>query len=155
MEYTLQKCISDSRRFLRPKHVIQVLTDNDILEWKDLIEKPIPTKGLYRNEITVLSDLKEKERRLRCVQDTAKCDLRELLGKHFSKHEATRIYNLLTANKILSVRLLMSAHEPDLRDIYGIGPVSLNTLMKIKRELWRKASGLVETHDKSGCLLLC
>ena len=139
MEYTLQNCILNTSRLKRREHVLSVLTDNDILNFTDLVNQPLPTKGLWKSEFAYLRDLRQKEAALQSMFHHSETELKRALDGYFTKHEASRVFHVLTANKISSVRLLASASISRLRDIYGIGPKSLDILMKLKTDLWNRA----------------
>lgn len=131
---TLQWNIMNHRNIVktRRQRVIDILNENGIHDYVDLQKESIPRKGLTMNEIRYLSRLKTD---LKYIAEANKAFLYSFysdLHCYTSKHEATRIYNLLKANKIFSERILISVSDDKLSNIHGIGPKSLAVLQKVK-----------------------
>ena len=142
MAYTLDQCIMNNPRLKRRNHVSNVLQANNIWDWDDFVNNPIPTKGLWKSEVQVLIEMRDKEQRIRAYQQRASFELYGILAKYFSKHETSRVYNILTSHRINSVRVFLSIRKSELSAFYGIGPISLEKLMKAKADLWNKAAEL-------------
>lgn len=142
MGYLLDDCIMNSMRLRRKNHVLAVLNANDIWTWTDFVTKPVPTKGLWESEVTVLLDMREKEKRIRTYQEQGCFELKTILARYFTPHETTRVFNILKTNQITSVRIFLSIRKGELAKISGIGKKSLDILMKAKADLWNKAAEL-------------
>lgn len=147
MDYSFESCILNSTRLKRKNHVLSVLNANDIWTWTDFVTKPVPVKGLWKSEITILLEMREKEKRIRAYQQNSSFELKTILARYFSKHETTRVFGILQANKILSVRIFLSIRKGELAAISGIGKKSLDILMRIKQDLWHQAEELVKVSN--------
>jgi len=134
--YNLQTCILKNRRFKRPKHVIKVLTDNDILDFNDFVEKTVPTKGLWRSEVKILLEMKTKETIIHKTRAAYQQELADKLSEYFSKRETTRVAGVLARNNITTLAQLMRIPRHNLICMNGIGRVTIDILMKIKTQLW-------------------
>ena len=132
--YDIQAIIRDNRRISpsRKEKVINILRTNDISCSGDLYSHPIPTKGLTPNEIRVLLYIKEDLKNITEFKKKASDELYKALGMFASKHEQTRIFNILKANEINNIRTLMAASYKKLEDIPGIGAKSIEVLRKVR-----------------------
>lgn len=131
MTYTLDECIINSTRLKRHQHVLKTLHDNDIYSFNDLVAKPIPTKGLWKSEVKILCDMRSKETMIKGRRMDVSKALREKIARYASPHETTRIANLLQANDICSMSMLLATRPSRLREIYGIGPKSEDILIHV------------------------
>lgn len=133
---TLQWNIMNHSRITdaRKQRVIDILEENGIHDYVDLQKELIPKKGLTANEIRQLSKIKKDLEYITKVTKSFSYGFYSDLQHYTSKHEATRIYNLLKANKIFSERILISVSDEKLSNIPGIGPKSLAVLKKIKEK---------------------
>jgi len=132
MCYTLQECLERTGSLRRGKYVYRVLCENGIRTWDDFVAKPIPSKGLYNNEVLALNRIRMKELDIREAKASAYNDLVSLLSKYVRKNDARRIASSLKREDIWSMRLLASTPDEKLEKIYGIGPKSLDILKKVK-----------------------
>ena len=134
-EYSIMNCpkIVKSRR----ARVIDILSKQyHISSWQDLMNWT-PTynykmEGLTVNEVKALAEMREMQKTLYGRKEKAKADLYGKLAKFTSKHETTRIFNILVNHKIESVVQLVSAEEEQLKNLPGIGKKSWAILLKIR-----------------------
>ena len=128
--------IKQSRKMI----VFDILNMNGICTMNDLKNKTIPRKGLTDNEIRQLNSIRNDAKAVFGLRNTALKNLYESLGRFTSRHEQSRIWNLLVQNDILSERLLFATSDEKLNSIYGIGPKSMEVLRKVKERFVRTHS---------------
>ena len=127
----------------RKMTVFDILNRNGIHTIDDLKNTTIPRKGLTANEIRQLNNIRNDAKVVFWLHNTAMKNLHDALGKFTSRHEQSRIWNLLVQNDILSERLLFATSDEKLNSIYGIGPKSMEVLRKVKERF-------VRTHSRTG-----
>ena len=128
--------IAPSRR----QSIFYVLTYKyGIVDMDDLIKWTPPYNhrmyGLSKSEVRFLEDLRRKELLFRNTIEMRKLELKNRLIMRSSedrKREAIRAYNILIANGITNLRLLVAYSNDQLRAIKGIGPVRYEILKKGK-----------------------
>lgn len=138
LEWTIMNHIKISES--RKEKVIDILHKNGIHNFIDLNNSHIPREGLRINEIRQLATIKEN---IKTINEFKKYTLYRLytaIGQYASKHEQSRIFNILKEKKIYSERHLISMSDDDLRSIYGIGPKSIDILKKVKADFLKRAS---------------
>ena len=117
----------------RKGKVIDILNQNGIHDLDDLNKTMIPRKDLTNNEIRQLSFIKNDCKKISELQQKEAAALFVSIGQYTaSKHEQTRIFNILGRNNILSKRILYSTSDEKLRNIPGIGIKAMSVLIKIK-----------------------
>ena len=127
----------------RKATVIDILNKNGIYTMMDLVTNYIPSKGLTANEIRQLNNIRNDAKAVFGLLNTALKNLHDALGRFTSRHEQSRIWNLLVQNNILSERQLFATSDEKLNSIYGIGPKSMEVLRKVKERF-------VRTHSRTG-----
>ncbi len=137
--YTLEEVITKSTH-IAPKRKTPVknwLKTHNIISWDDLLawhpNYTMTENGLSSNEVWVLYKIREKEDHIRYRKNLAKFELIDSLRLFSSKHESTRISNILFAHDIISKQLLRSTSTDKLKSFDGIGPKSIDILEKVKR----------------------
>lgn len=137
--YSLEYCIMHNSLIApqRRKTVWQTMVDNDIYNWTLFVDNwKVPWNGKYKNltknETSVLADIYRKEIYIRERKKISQKELRASLGKFASKHEATRIFNILVANGFHSRQLVRATSNEKLRNLPGIGTKSIDILVKVK-----------------------
>lgn len=135
MCYTLQECLERSGAFRRGKYVYRVLCQNEIKTWDDFVLLPIPSKGLYGNEIMELDKLRKKQIRIQEMRQEAMHTLWIWIRLYASYNETEQITRSLNRADIYSVQLLCSTSYEKLAKISGIGPKRLDILKKVKTSL--------------------
>ena len=138
---TLQWNIMNHSRITnsRKQRVIDILQENGIHDYADLQKELIPRKGLTANEIRQLSTIKKDLKYIAEANKAFSYHFYSDMHRYTSKHEATRIYNIVKANKIFSERILISVSDEKLSNIPGIGPKSLIVLKKVKEKYLRQS----------------
>ena len=132
LEWTIMNHIKINES--RKEKVIDILHNNGINNFSDLRNKLIPRKGLTRNEIKQIDTIKYNVIWLNTYQQKSARVLYDAIGQYATKHEQSRIFNILKERKIFSERLLASMSDEDIRSIYGIGPKSMIILKKVKAD---------------------
>ena len=128
--------IAPSRR----KSIFYVLTYKyGITDMDDLIEWTPPYDhrmyGLSKSEVRFLEDLRRKELLFRNTIEMRKLELKNRLimrSPEDRKGEAIRAYNILIANGITNLRLLVAYSNDQLKQIKGIGPVRFEIIKRGK-----------------------
>ena len=128
--------IAPSRR----RNMFYILTyEYGITDMDDLIKWTPPYNhrmyGLSKSEVLFLEDLRREELRIRNSIEMEKLKLKNRLiirSPEYYKGEAIRAYNILIANGITSLRLLVAYSNDQLRRLKGIGPVRFEILRKGK-----------------------
>jgi len=128
--------IAPSRR----QNMFYVLTYKyGIADMDDLIEWTPPYNhrmyGLSKSEVRFLEDLRRKELLFRNTIEMRKLELKNRLimrSPEDRKGEAIRAYNILIANGITNLRLLVAYSNDQLKQIKGIGPVRFEIIKRGK-----------------------
>lgn len=139
---SLRYCIENSKK-IEPKRREKVFYamsfNHGIVDWDDLVEwKPNYKHSMYglrKNEVILLENLRKEELRCRKAAEMGRIELRTRLisrSPEKMKGEAIRTYNILIANGITNVRLMMAYSNDQLRSLKGIGPVRFDILRKAK-----------------------
>ena len=134
MTYTLDECIMKSTRLKRRQHVLEVLHNNDIFTHEDFMNRPVPIKNLWKSEVKTLCDMRSKELIIRDRKRNTAKSFYETLRHYASKHEASRIANILKANDIYSLSMLISTRPQIVKNLRGIGPKSFDILEHIRAD---------------------
>lgn len=140
MSYTLQECLERNGAFRRGKYIYRVLCQNHIKTWDDFVALPIPSKGLYGNEILELDKLRRKEIHIRELRREALDILSKEIEKYASWQETRFIISALNKADIYSVTLLCTTPDEKLAMVSGIGPKRLDILKKVKTKLKARKS---------------
>ena len=135
MSYTLQECLERTGSLRRGKYVYRVLCQNNIRTWDDFLEKPIPGKGLYGNEVLTLDRLRTKVKKIRMDKAEALKNMTDVVAKFTTRSSANQITGALARSDIWSSQLLVATSDEKLFQIYGIGPKRLDILRKVKKFL--------------------
>lgn len=132
----LQQVILDNSKIrkTRKNKVIDILNQNGIYDLDDLNKTMIPRKDLTNNEIRQLSSIKNDCKKISELQQKEAAALFVSIGQYASKHEQTRIFNILMRNNISSKRMLYSISDKKLRNTPGIGSKSMDILIQIKMD---------------------
>lgn len=140
--HSLQYCLEHSKKIVphRRDKIFFVLSFNHgIVDWDDLVEWRPNYKhsmyGLSRNEVMFLEELRKEELRVRKAAEMGKLELKTRLIRRTpesQRGEAIRAYNILIANGITNLRLLVAYSNKQLRALKGIGPVRYDILRKAK-----------------------
>lgn len=139
---SLQYYIETSKKVApcRQQSMIRVLTYKYGINDMDDLIKWTPTwdhrmYGLSKSEVRFLEDLRREELRVRNSIEMGKLELRNRLIMRSSedrKGEAVRTYNILIANGITNLRLLVAHSNDQLRRLKGIGPVRFEIIRRGK-----------------------
>ena len=130
--YTVHK--NKHIRNSRKEKVIDILNQSGIQSLFDLKNSMIPQKGLTNNEIRQLCFIKKDMHTVDGMQKRQADKLYAAIGCYASKHEQSRIFNILLRNKISSERILASTPDEQLANIPGIGEKSMNVLNQVTRD---------------------
>ena len=114
------------------------ITDmDDLIKWTPPYDHHM--YGLSKSEVLFLEDLRREELRIRNLIEMEKLKLKNRLimkSPVKRKGEAIRAYNILVANGITNLRLLVAYSNDQLKRIKGIGPVRFEIIKRGKKELY-------------------
>ena len=133
MQNTLFSAIKTNTRIRqsRKEKVIDILKEHNIFNYEDLTFYKIPLKGLTANEIKQLQLMKGYTGIIAEAKHRAIRELYFSIGDFTSKHEQTRITNILVSKGIFSKRLLYATPIQAISNIPGIGKKSIEVLQKV------------------------
>lgn len=106
---------------------------DDLIKWTPAYDHRM--YGLSKSEVRFLEDLRREELCIRNSIEMRKMELRNRLiirSPEECKGEAIRAYNILIANGVTNLRLLVAYSNDQLRRLKGIGPVRFEIIKRGK-----------------------